>query len=186
MLYFLVPSIFSAFCIPQKESAISNAELFVFSLFFFFISNSLHVLIHPSSVANACNPPRQTGKGVTPLAGFLMLMSDRPLVCKGILLGFLLTLCFINLINDIYWGMLHSNQHLCREELSAVKDGTLWASSAYTWLASPCPFCFIKAALRKNLMFINTKAVSSKRPWSRPQITIMNFPFQKLWVFSRK
>lgn len=156
------------------------------SLFFSFFLHSPHALIHPSSVANACNPPRQTGKGVTPLAGFLMLMSGRPLVCKGILLGFLLTLCFINLINDIYWGMLHSNQHLCREGLSAVKDGTLWASSAHTWLASSCPFCFIKAALRRNLIFINTKVVSGKRPWSRPKMTIMNFPFQKLYVSSRK
>lgn len=87
---------------------------------------------HPNSVANACNPPRQTGTAVTPLAGFLVLMSGRLLVCKGILLGFLLTLCFINLINDTYWGMLHSNQHLCREGLSSVKDGTLWASSAHS------------------------------------------------------
>lgn len=85
--------------------------------------------------------PYHTGVAVTPLARFLMLMSGRPLVCRGILLGFLLTLCFINLINDIYWGTLHSNQHLCREGPSAVRDGTLWASSAHTWLALSVSCC---------------------------------------------
>lgn len=88
------------------------------------------MLIHPKSVDHACNPPRQSGTAVTPLAGFLMLMSGRPLVCKGILLGFLLTLHFINLINDIYRGMLHSNQHLSSEGLSAAKDETLWVFAA--------------------------------------------------------
>lgn len=97
---------------------------------FFVILHSPRVLIHPNSVVNACNPPPQSGTAVTPLAGFLMLMSGRPLVCKEILLGFLLTLHFINLINDIYRGMLHSNQHLSSEGLSAAKDETLWVSAA--------------------------------------------------------
>lgn len=103
------------FSVTTNTSPRSNAELFLF-LFFPFILHFPHDFIHLNSAANACNPAGQTGTADSPLAGFLTLMSGRPSVCEGILLGSLLTLCFINLINDIYWGLLHSNQHLCRKK----------------------------------------------------------------------
>lgn len=87
--------------------------------FFFFVLHFLHALFHADSISNACNPLHHTGVALTPLARILMLMSGWSLVCEGILLGLLSTLSFINLINDVYWGKLHVNEHLCKDGLSA-------------------------------------------------------------------
>lgn len=64
------------------------------------------------------------------LLDLLVLMSGRPAAgfARGTLLVFLLTSCFINLINDIYRGMLRSNQHLLGERARPQSGmGNLWA-----------------------------------------------------------
>lgn len=100
-----------------------------------------------------------------PLAGFLLLMSGRPAAgfAQGILLGFLLTSCFINLINDIYWGMLRSNQHLLGERPCPQPGmGNLWADRTQLRCSVSCSLpegC----ALMKNFVFTRTKVVN-KRP----------------------
>lgn len=85
------------------------------------ILHHTHVVFLSKSVANARNPMRYRG-GTYSIKKVSHVDVRQAIGLQGILLGLLSTLSFINLINDVYWGMLHSNQQLCREWLSAVKD----------------------------------------------------------------
>lgn len=68
--------------------------MFVFPLFFLFTLHSPHAPIHPYSVANACNPPRQTGTAVTPLAGFSHVDVRQAIGLQGNLVRVLIDIVF--------------------------------------------------------------------------------------------